>query len=75
MARAGRHDGVRSRARRRLYRRGVHADLGHLPGAAIEGMLNELATALGSALGQERIYVAFAHQTWILDPGARGEDD
>jgi hypothetical protein len=32
-------------------------------------MLNELATELGAALGQERIYVAFADRTWILDAG------
>jgi hypothetical protein len=31
--------------------------------------LNELATELGAALGQERIYVAFADRTWILDAG------
>ena len=37
--------------------------------AAIEEMLNELATELGAALGQERIYVAFADRTWILDAG------
>jgi hypothetical protein len=37
--------------------------------AAIEAMLNELATELGAALGQERIYVAFADRTWILDAG------
>jgi hypothetical protein len=30
-------------------------------------MLNELAVELGAALGQERIYVAFCGQTWILD--------
>ena len=36
----------------------VHAYLGHLSDAAIEAMLNELATELGAALGQERIYVA-----------------
>ena len=30
----------------------VHAYLGHLSDAAIEAMLNELATALGAALGQ-----------------------
>src|ERR1700723_2268204 len=42
--------------------------------AAIEAMLNELAAELGAALGQERIYVAFAERTWILDAGehARG---
>jgi hypothetical protein len=45
----------------------VHAYLGHLPDAAIEGMLNDLARELGAALGQERIYVAFADRTWILD--------
>jgi len=38
----------------------VHAYLGHLFDAAIEAMLNELATELGAALGKERIYVAFA---------------
>ena len=43
--------------------------LGHLSDAAIEAMLNELATELGAALGQERIYVAFAERTWILDAG------
>jgi hypothetical protein len=32
----------------------VHAYLGHLSDAAIEAMLNELATELGAALGQER---------------------
>ena len=47
----------------------VHAYLGHLSDAAIEAMLNELATELGAALGQERIYVAFADRTWILDAG------
>jgi hypothetical protein len=51
----------------------VHAYLGHLPDAAIEAMLNELAIELGVALGQERIYVAFAEQTWILDAGERDE--
>ena len=49
----------------------VHAYLGHLPDAAIEAMLNELAAELGAALGQERIYVAFAGRTWILDAGSR----
>ena len=34
-------------------------------------MLNELARALGEALGQERIYVAFADRTWILDAEGR----
>lgn len=49
----------------------VHTYLGHLPDQAIEAMLNELAAALGVALGQERIYVAFANHTWILDAGDR----
>jgi hypothetical protein len=49
----------------------VHLYLGHLPPAAIVDMLNELAVELGAALGQERIYVAFADQTWILDAGNR----
>ena len=43
--------------------------LGQLPDEAIEAMLNELAVELGAALGQERIYVAFADRTWILDAG------
>ena len=47
----------------------VHAYLGHLSDAAIEAMLNELATEVGAALGQERIYLAFADRTWILDAG------
>jgi hypothetical protein len=47
----------------------VHAYLGHLSDDAIEAMLNELAVELGAALGQERIYVAFADRTWILDAG------
>ncbi len=47
----------------------VHAYLGHLSEAAIEAMSNELTTELGTALGQERIYVAFADRTWILDAG------
>src|SRR5579863_7036895 len=49
----------------------VHAYLGHLADADIEAMLNELAAELGAALGQERIYVAFAERTWILDAGDR----
>ncbi len=54
----------------------VHAYLGHLPDAAIEAMLDELAAELGAALGQERIYVSFCDRTWILDAGAapRGPD-
>jgi hypothetical protein len=49
----------------------VHAYLGHLSNEAIEAMLNELSIELGAALGQERIYVAFADRTWILDAGER----
>jgi len=49
----------------------VHAYLGHLSEAAVEAMLNELAVELGAALGQERIYLAFADKTWILDAGQR----
>ena len=49
----------------------VHAYLGRLPDADIEAMLNELAAALGAALGQERIYVAFCDRTWILDAAER----
>ena len=47
----------------------VHACLGHLSDDAIEAMLNELAVELRVALGQERICVAFADRTWILDAG------
>jgi hypothetical protein len=47
----------------------VHAYLGHLPDPDIERLLNELAMELGAALGQERIYVSFRGQTWILDSG------
>lgn len=53
----------------------VQAYVGHLPDAAIEAMLNELAAELGAALGQERIDVAFAEQTWILDVGERESGD
>ena len=49
----------------------VHAYLGHLADETIEAMLNELSTELGVALGQERIYVAFADRTRILDAGDR----
>jgi hypothetical protein len=49
----------------------VHAYLGQLSDAAIEAMLNDLSIELGAALGQERIYVAFAERTWILDAGER----
>jgi hypothetical protein len=49
----------------------VHAYLGRLTDAEIEAMLNDLATELGAALGQERIYVAFCDRAWILDAGGR----
>jgi hypothetical protein len=49
----------------------VHAYLGHLSDETIEAMLNDLSIELGVALGQERIYVAFADRTWILDAGDR----
>ncbi len=45
--------------------------LGHLADETIEAMLKELSIELGAALGQERIYVAFADRTWILDAGER----
>lgn len=45
----------------------VHAYIGSLADDDVEAMLNELATELGEALGQERIYVAFCDRTWILD--------
>jgi DNA-directed RNA polymerase subunit RPC12/RpoP len=51
----------------------AHAYIGQLPDATIEKMLNELATELGVALGQERVYLAFAGRTWILDAGARSK--
>lgn len=47
----------------------VHAYLGQLPDKEIEAMLNELAIELGTALGQERLYVSFCERTWILDAG------
>jgi len=47
----------------------LHAYLGLLPDPEIEAMLNELAVELGATLGQERIYVAFCGETWILDAG------
>ena len=45
----------------------VHAYLGHLSDAVIEAMLNELATELGAAFGQERIYVGSPteHGFWM----------
>jgi hypothetical protein len=51
----------------------VHAYLGHLPDETIEAMLNELSIELGAALGEERIHVAFADRTWILDAGQRSK--
>jgi len=51
----------------------VHAYLGNLPDQEIEAMLNELAAELGAVLGQERIYVAFCGETWILDAGENRE--
>ena len=50
----------------------LHAYLGHLSDAATEAMLNELATELGAALGQERIYVVVGGRR---DRGAGIEDD
>ncbi len=50
----------------------VHAYLGHLADQDVEAMLNELATELGAALGQERLYVSFCDRTWILDVGEAG---
>ena len=49
----------------------VYAYLGHLSDETIEAMLNELSIELGAALGQGRIYVAFADRTWILDARER----
>jgi hypothetical protein len=48
----------------------VPAYLGHLADTEIEAMLNELASELGAALGQERLYVSFHGRAWILDAGA-----
>jgi hypothetical protein len=53
----------------------MQAYVGHLPDAAIEAILNELAAELGAALAQERIDVAFAEQTWVLDAGERESGD
>lgn len=50
----------------------VHAYLGDLPDEEIEAMLNEFATELGAALGQERLYVAFCDRTWILSCESEG---
>ena len=52
----------------------VHAYLGQVPDEAVEAMLNELAVELGVALGQERMYIAFADRTWILDAGTPPRD-
>ena len=49
----------------------VHAYLGHLSDSVIETMLNGLATELGAALGQERLYISFCDRTWILDAEGR----
>jgi hypothetical protein len=49
----------------------VHAYLGHLSDETIEAILNELSIEFGAALGQHRIYGAFADWTWILDAGER----
>lgn len=49
----------------------VHAYLGHLSDRDVEDMLNELATELGAALGQERLYISFRSRTWILDAEGR----
>ncbi len=49
----------------------VHAYLGHLTDTAIEAMLDELAAELGSALGQERIYLSFCDRSWIIDAEQR----
>jgi hypothetical protein len=51
----------------------VHAYLGHLSDREVEDMLNELATELGAALGQERLYISFCDRTWILDASDRDE--
>lgn len=51
----------------------VHAYLGHLRDRDVEDMLNELATELGAALGQERLYISFCARTWILDAEGRGD--
>lgn len=39
---------------------------GEVGDAEIEAMLNELAALLGAALRQERIYIAYRDQTWIV---------
>ena len=39
---------------------------GHLKDEEVEAMLYELAALLGKALRQERIYIAYRDQTWIV---------
>jgi hypothetical protein len=39
---------------------------GNLTDEEVEAMLNELAALLGKALRQERIYIAYRDQTWIV---------
>jgi hypothetical protein len=39
---------------------------GSLMDEEVEAMLNELAALLGKALRQERIYIAYRDQTWIV---------
>jgi hypothetical protein len=51
----------------------VHANLGHLSDAAIAAMLKELATELGAALGQERIYVAPAGPGFLTPESIAGD--
>jgi hypothetical protein len=52
----------------------VHPYLGHFSDAAIEAMLDELAAELGAALGQERVYVAFADRTGFWMPASIAGD-
>jgi hypothetical protein len=62
-----RHGRFGPRTRSPIHGRSGPRVPGHLSDAAIEAMLNELATELGAALGQERIYVAFetGHGFWM----------
>lgn len=46
---------------------------GGLADAEVEAMLNELAALLGAALRQERIYIAYRDQTWIVK--RKGSED
>ena len=50
----------------------VHAYLGHLSDAAVEAMLNELATELGSARRLGRSAFMSPGRTWIFDGEHRG---